>query len=75
MTTRFKTYLATPGQRWDTIAYLDSGDPFAYQAIIEANPEQRAVLEFSEPVSLRLPVDEAAETSVTDPALLPPWRR
>ncbi|MEO1399665.1 MAG: hypothetical protein AAFV72_00235 [Cyanobacteria bacterium J06635_1] len=73
MTTEFTEFITTPGQRWDSVAYATLDDPFGYQVLIEANPAYRDVLEFSQAVTLRVPV--VAGTVSVNPELLPPWRR
>ena len=70
--TTFTNYTTTPGQRWDSIAFATLNDPYGYQIIIEANPQYRAILEFSAAVVLRIP--ETA-TAAANTQLLPPWRR
>ena len=73
MTTTFTNYTTIPGQRWDSIAYVTLNDPYSYQAIIEANPQYRAILEFSAAVVLRIP--EATTATQIHTQLQPPWRR
>ena len=71
--TTFTNYTTTPGQRWDSVAFATLNDPYGYQIIIEANPQYRAILEFSAAVVLKIP--EVAAATQINTQLLPPWRR
>lgn len=65
-------YVTQDGDRWDLIASRMYGDPWAFEAIIVANPHVpiRPVLPGG--LTLHVPVREPA--TATDDTL-PPWKR
>lgn len=69
----FTEYTTRQDQRWDTIAFEVYGDPYAYSALIEVNPQWRSVAQLPAGVVLRIPVVTLRTT--LPPSQLPPWRR
>jgi hypothetical protein len=69
--TGFIAYETRDGERWDTIAMIAYGNPYAYEQIIRANPQVpiRPVLPGG--LILQIPVLPKA---AAHPAGLPPWK-
>jgi hypothetical protein len=77
---KFQQYIATVGERWDTISQANYNTPYLYERIQRANPEAMVdKLVMSMGRVLLVPVMEASEVATvsgaTDTSKLPPWRR
>lgn len=68
----FVEYITKEGDRWDLIAWRMYGDAYAYEPIIEANPDVpiHAVLDAG--LRILVPLREKAKV---DDVELPPWKR
>lgn len=66
-------YTTQQRDRWDLIAWRHYGDPYAFEAIIAANPTVpiAAVL----PAGIRLAIPLRAQQPMQQAQLLPPWKR
>ena len=70
---KFITHITNDGDRWDNLAYRYYGNPYAYGAIVEANPAEFMRLPIlPSGIVLKIPV---VETSRVQPQNLPPWKR
>jgi len=69
----FTEYIATQGDRWDSIAYKAYGDASQMNPIIEANPSISLSTSFVGGERLLIPIIEVKNE--TDKSLLPPWKR
>lgn len=67
-------YVATEGERWDTVALKAYGNPMLTKPIIEANPHVLITDRLTAGTVLILPVMDE-ELIQTDLELLPPWKR
>ena len=67
-------HITRAGERWDQIANRYYGDPFAYEAIIRANPMVAItpILPAGLTLLVPLPDDTAAQIPGAD---LPPWKQ
>lgn len=70
----YTSYQTRDGQRWDAIAQLVYGNPYAYEGIVFANPSYRHLLQLPGGVLLRIPVVAGTEPTIPK-ELLPPWKR
>lgn len=67
-------YIASDGERWDTIAYKAYGDVNKVNDLIEANPTIPIAATLDGGTRILIPIVESVEIEV-DTALLPPWKR
>lgn len=68
-------YITKDGDRWDLIAFRAYGDPLQIQPLIDANPGQPIIAEFSGGVRLVVPILETQTGETAPKDLLPPWKR
>lgn len=69
----YTSYETKEGDRWDTVAFAAYGDIQQMPVLIAANREVGIPLQFAAGLKLRIPI--LAETGLTSPELLPPWKR
>lgn len=72
--TRFVRYTTIRGDRLDSIAYRNYGDPAAWRPILEANPTLPVLTVYDGGIELRIPVLSVRNDVVTRTAL-PPWKQ
>ena len=65
-------HVTAAGERWDLLAWKYYGDPFAYSAIIMANPSVSIEPQFEAGVIIAIPIREPNDILTSD---LPPWKR
>jgi phage tail protein X len=55
----YLNYLTQDGDRWDILAWIHYGDPFAYEEILRANPLVSPAAELAGGTVIRIPILEA----------------
>jgi len=71
--TQFLEHLTVEGDRWDSLAYLYYGNPYAYNTIVEANISLVGEPQLPSGVKLQIPVLKTTPAKAKEG--LPPWRR
>lgn len=69
----YTIYTTSEGDRWDTVAFKAFGDVQQMPVLIASNREYGIPAQFPAGLKLRIPI--LAETGLTSPDLLPPWKR
>lgn len=68
-------YITKEGDRWDTVAFLAYGDPFAYKEIAYANPGFPVTAVMPAGIRIVVPIIKTADAVLNDADTLPPWKR
>jgi len=68
----YKPHVVLSGERWDTIAVIEYGDPKYTPSIQMANPEIPLNSALEAGVVLRIPILDVVDTKKE---LLPPWKQ
>jgi len=67
-----KKYLVSQGDVWDLISFKIYGDESFMDVLLDANPNLRHIVVFTEPVYINVPERPAVEQSMSD---MPPWKQ
>lgn len=68
----YKPHTVLAGERWDTVSYIEYGDPKYTPEIQAANPEIVIDQPLQPGTVLRIPIKEVVETN---DELVPPWKK
>ena len=66
-------HTSSNNERWDEIAFKYYGSSYEIKKIIEANPHIPITGELDEGLTVKIPIDEDEEDTVS--SLLPMWKR
>lgn len=67
-------YIASEGERWDTVSLRCYGTPYEVDRLLQANPNIPFVDRLEGGTVLEVPVLENMRR-LPDPASMPPWKR
>ena len=69
-----REHLTSQGDTWDKVAYELYGDEARMDELLKANPEYRRIVEFEEPVLIKVPdLSDSDGLSVEDRTAKVPW--
>jgi phage tail protein X len=67
-----KKYLVSQGDVWDLISFKIYGDESFMDVLLDANPDLRHIVIFTEPAYINVPERPVVARSLAD---MPPWKQ